>query len=119
MSIIIITVLSRMRLFRSAGRFVLNSALLRGRNRIPRFVFLVAMTAFTVTVVKIGTCTFMPSMCGGAGGGGGDGVVMAADTRVSETIGLESLVSLNSVPSQTPPPHTELTFVMSALNNYY
>lgn len=43
---------------------LLSSILLRGRHRIPRFFFLIALTGFVFTIVKLSICNFAPSMCG-------------------------------------------------------
>lgn len=42
----------------------LNFALLRGRNRLPRLFFLLALTVFVFTIAKMSVCSLQPSVCG-------------------------------------------------------
>lgn len=44
---------------------LISSVLLRGRHRIPRFFFFLALTGFVLTIIRLGVCNFAPSMCGG------------------------------------------------------
>jgi hypothetical protein len=43
---------------------MINSVLFRGRNRFPRWIFLLAFTGFLITIIKLSVCSFAPSMCG-------------------------------------------------------
>lgn len=48
-------------------KVLINIALLRGKNRIPRFFFLVALCGFVLTIARLGVCNFAPAMCGSGG----------------------------------------------------
>lgn len=55
------------RMLQSVAKFLLNGALLRGRHRIPRFLFLLGLTCFALMLLKIGVCSssYGVSLCGG------------------------------------------------------
>lgn len=44
---------------------LISSIVLRGRHRIPRLFFLLALSCFVFTIIKLSFCNFAPSMCGG------------------------------------------------------
>lgn len=48
-------------------KVLINIALLRGKNRIPRFIFLVALCGFLFTIARLSVCNFTPAVCGSGG----------------------------------------------------
>ena len=51
-------------------KILVNSVLLRGRNRIPRLIFLAALCVFVFTLSRLSVCSLVPSMCADDGTGG-------------------------------------------------
>lgn len=48
-------------------KVLINIALLRGKNRIARFFFLVALCGFLFVIVRLSVCSLAPSFCGNGG----------------------------------------------------